>query len=245
MVQITLVCFKGAITVILLKGVLYVPGFLTNLISVSRLWEKSVYWCSNNFTLRMTKTDTKIGICKLVGSLFMLQTNKAQDFAMVTMAVQNIQQKPIWELLHARLGHPSIDGIKKLCKMTTRLDISTKLPSFFCEPCIFAKQIRHILHQPSEQETQALAMVHTDLISLITPAGYNGFRYYLFLTDNAIRVMEGELFKSNSQMAQAIPRYTNKIERQVKLKFRTFRSDNGGEYVSKQLQKWAGDKGIQ
>ncbi len=36
-VRITLVCSKGAKTAISLKGVLHVPGFLTNLVSVSRL----------------------------------------------------------------------------------------------------------------------------------------------------------------------------------------------------------------
>lgn len=56
---------------------------------------------------------------------------------------------------------------------------------------------------------------------------------------------EGELFKSKSQVEEAIPRYTNKMERQLKLKLKAFRSDNGGEYVSKQLQKWAAEKGIQ
>lgn len=104
-VRITLVCSNGATTVILLKGVLHVPGFLTNLVSVSRLCEKGVYWRSDNFTLRMTKTDAEIRICKLVGSLFVLQTNEVQDVAMVTKAAQNIRQKPTWELLHARLGH--------------------------------------------------------------------------------------------------------------------------------------------
>ena len=129
--------------------------------------------------------------------------------------------------------------------MTTGLDILAELPSFFCQPCVLAKQVRHVLHQPSERETQAFAMVHTDLIGPITPGRYDGSKYYLFLIDNAICVTEGELFKSKSQVDQAIPRYTNKMERQLKLKLRAFRSDNRGEYVSKQMQKWAGDKGIQ
>ena len=39
-VQMTLVCPNGARTAILLKGVLYVPGFLTNLVSISHLQKK-------------------------------------------------------------------------------------------------------------------------------------------------------------------------------------------------------------
>ena len=42
-VRITLVCSNGATTVILLKGILHLSGFLTNLVSVSRLWKKRVY----------------------------------------------------------------------------------------------------------------------------------------------------------------------------------------------------------
>ena len=129
--------------------------------------------------------------------------------------------------------------------MTTGLDIPAELPSFFCEPCVLAKQVRHVSHQPNERETQALAMVHTDLISPITPAEYDGSRYYLLLTDDATRITEGELFKSKSQVEQTIPRYTNKMERQLKLKLRAFRYDKGEEYINKQLQKWAGNKGIQ
>lgn len=180
-----------------------------------------------------------------MGSLFVLQTNEAQDFAMVTKAAQNIWQKSTWELLHALLGHLSIDGIRKLSKMAIGLEIPSEPVSFFCEPCVFAKQVRHISHQPSERETQALARVYTDLIGPITPTGYDGSRYCLLLTDDATRMTEGELFKSKSQVEGVIPRYINKMERQLKLKLKAFRSDNGGEYVSKQLQKWEAEKGIQ
>ncbi len=65
-------------------------------------------------------------------------------------------------------------------------------------------------------------MVHTDLICPITPTGYNRSKYCLFLTDDATRITEGKLFKTKSQVEQAIPRYTNKMERQLKLKLKAF-----------------------
>ena len=222
MVQMTLVSSKGARTAILLKGVLHVPAFLTIRVLVSCLQEKGVYWRSDNFTFWMTKTNAEIVIRKLVGSLFVLQTNKAQDFAIVTKAVQTTWQKPTWELLHAPLGHLSIEEIKKLSKITTRFEILLEHPSFFCELFVLAKQVRHVSHQPSKRETQALAMVHTNVIGSITPTGYDDSRYYLLLTDDATRITEGELFKIKSQVQQAIPRYTNKIERQLKLKLKDF-----------------------
>lgn len=80
--------------VIILKRVLHVPGFLTNLVSVSRLHKKGLYWRSDNFTLQMIKADAEIEICNIVGSLFVLQTEEAQDFVMVTKVVKDICQKP-------------------------------------------------------------------------------------------------------------------------------------------------------
>ncbi len=101
----------------------------------------------------MTRTDAEIGINKLVGSLFVLQTNKAKNFAMVIKAVQKTGQKPTWGLLYACLGHLSIERIKKLSKITTGFEIPSKHPSFFCEPCVLAKQVGYMSHQPSERET--------------------------------------------------------------------------------------------
>ena len=94
--QIILVRSTGKTMVIILKGVLHVPGFLTNLVSVSRSWKKGVYWRSDNFMLQMTKTDAEIGVCKIMGSLFVLQTEEAQNFAIVTKVVKNVCQKPTW-----------------------------------------------------------------------------------------------------------------------------------------------------
>lgn len=38
----------------------------------------------------MTKTDAEIGICKIVGSLFILQKEKDQDFAIITKVTKNV-----------------------------------------------------------------------------------------------------------------------------------------------------------
>ena len=128
--------------------------------------------------------------------------------------------------------------------MTTGLQILANPPVFFCEPYVLAKQIRHVLRISSNREIEALAMVHIDLIGPIMPTGYDRSKYCLLLTDDATRVTDGELFKTKADVEDAIPRYTNRMERQLKRKLQAFRSDNGGEYMSKQLQRWAKEKSI-
>ena len=121
-------------------------------------------------------------------------------------------------MLHAHLDNLSIEGIKKLSKITTRFEI----PSFLYKLYILAKQVWHILHQLSKQEIQTLHMVHTDLIGPITASKYNRSRYCLFFTDDAIYITKNKLFKTKSQMEQAICRYTNKMKWQLKLKVKVF-----------------------
>lgn len=71
----------------------------------------------------MIKTNAKIGVCKIAGSLFVLQTKKTQDFAIVTKVIKDIYQKPTWVLLYRQLGHLDVEAIKKLSKITTGLKI--------------------------------------------------------------------------------------------------------------------------
>lgn len=130
--------------------------------------------------------------------------------------VKNICQKPTWELLYGQLGHFGVDAIKKLSKMTTRLPISANTPIFFCKLCILAKQTRHILQILINREVEALARVHIDLIRLITPTEYDRSKYCLLLINDTTRVIDGELFKIKADVKDAIPRYTNRMEGQLK-----------------------------
>ena len=176
----------------------YLPWLLNNLMSVTRLRKKVVYQRSKYFTLYITNADADMEICKLVKSLYILQTNEVQDFAIITKAVQNSGQKQTWKLIHVRWGYLSIEEIQELSKMTTGSEIPLKHPSFFCKSCVLAKQIRYNLLQPSKQESKSLTMVHIDLIVPIIPIRYNHSRYWLLLTDDAIQITGSELFKSQS-----------------------------------------------
>ena len=94
-VQIIFVRSIEETMIIILKDMLYVPRFLTNLVFVSWLWEKKVNWQADDFTLQIKKTDTIIGVCKIMRSLLVLQIEKAQNFTIITKVVKKIYQKPI------------------------------------------------------------------------------------------------------------------------------------------------------
>lgn len=58
--------------------------------------------------------------------------------------------------------------------------------------------MQYISHTSSNYEIKALVMLHTDFIELIGRTGYDGSKNCLFLTDDAILVMEGKLFKTKA-----------------------------------------------
>lgn len=47
-----------------------------------------------------------------------------------------------------------------------------------------------------------------------------------------------------SESAQHIKDYITQSENQLELKVKTFRCDNGGEFISKDLKHWCSQKGI-
>lgn len=71
------------------------------------------------------------------------------------------------------------------------------ITKFFCKTCILAKQVKHIAKSPATRALIPGEVIYTDLVRLITPTGYDGFKYDLFLTDNAICATTGVLFLKN------------------------------------------------
>ncbi len=73
----------GSHSFIIIHDVLHVNKFITNLISVSLLRKKNIYWRSNDFTLQKMQNQSEVGVDKLMGNLFILSTNNSYEFALL------------------------------------------------------------------------------------------------------------------------------------------------------------------
>ena len=85
---------------------------MTNLISVSLLQNKEIYWRSDDFTLRKMEDQSEVAVGKLMGNLFILSTNDLYEFALLSQ-ISNVTNLDL-EAIHCRLGYLNVDSIIKL-----------------------------------------------------------------------------------------------------------------------------------
>jgi len=87
--------------------------------------------------------------------------------------------------------------------------------------------------------------VHTDVWGPFPILAKGGHRYFVTVLDDHTSVSAITLLKSKDQAGEAIQEMLAKLETKSGKKVKVLRSDRGGEYVSKRLQAWLAERGIE
>ncbi|KAL8094406.1 hypothetical protein AgCh_036077 [Apium graveolens] len=95
----------------------------------------------------------------------------------------------------------------------------------------------------SETKMQALEIVHGDLCGPISPNTTAGNRYVLLLVDDYTRVMWAYLLSHKDEAYGAFKRFHALVETNDR-NIRTFRTDRGGEFMSKVFITYCEEAGI-
>jgi transposase InsO family protein len=109
--------------------------------------------------------------------------------------------------------------------------------SFVCEGCIEGKQ--HYKPFPSDggmRATKPLEIVHSDVCGPMRTTSLGGARYFATYIEDFSRKVWVYLLKSNGECLEKFKEFKELVETQSDYKIKVFRSDNGGEYISKEFQ---------
>jgi transposase InsO family protein len=88
-------------------------------------------------------------------------------------------------------------------------------------------------------------LIHIDLWGPATVTSIGGARYFLTCYDDYSRKVRLSFLKQKSDAFTAIKAYIALVERQLGTKVKTLRSDNGGEFTSKEWDSYMHQLGIQ
>ncbi len=151
------------------------------------------------------------------------------------------------ELWHRRLGHLNIKGVHALQNMVSGMNLGN-MPcptfSFVCGGCIEGKQ--HCKPFPSDggmPATKPLEIMHSDVPMRTTSLG--GARYFVTYIDDFSRKVWVYLLKSKRECLEKFKEFKALVETQSEHKIKVFRSDNGGEYISKGFERFLRAHGIE
>lgn len=223
------------------KNVLCVPNLTTNLLSVSRIVENGnrVSFNKNGCYIFNAKNDC-IGEASLENNVYKLNIVKSKQ--VLAAVVQT--SSTTW---HRRMGHINSNDLEKM-KHGAVYGVSYQdkccISKANCVVCCEGKQVRLPFPLSSSKASESLELVHTDLCGPMEHKSLSKSRYYLLLMDDHSRMCFVYFLKTKDETFKYFQEFKNLVENQKSRKIKTIRSDNGGEYISTEMEKYLKDNGI-
>ena len=223
-----------------LYNVLYVPEIAKNLVSVSAMTGKGAEVLFENDKCYVTKDKKPMNIGHLANSnLYVINTEP--DFANVASSKASL------EVGHCRFGHINYKYVNELSqkKMVVGMNCSKEDTNQQCEACAKAKMHRVPVPKASRnRSSRPLQLVHSDVCGPMNVNSIGGSKYVLSFTDDYTKYVTVYFLKNKSEVLSKFQEYESMVTNLTGLKIQTLRSDNGGEYTSKEFAKFCASKGI-
>ena len=232
---------KGQSQKIHLSNVLYIPSFPNCFFSVNvatKRGAKFVFEKNNNFI------KSPSGNCIPMvehGCLYYIAVNQsATPTPASTTSVMTVRTLKEW---HEILGHCNIDSLRKLEKNIPEKCISSDKQNFDCEVCFQTKLPNCMNHKVGENKcTRILERVNCDLAGPIKPEALGGYRYAINFVDAYSGLTAVYFLRSKHETLKAVEKYMADMSPLGRIG--TIRSDNGLEFVNKELSELLISKGI-
>ena len=109
---------------------------------------------------------------------------------------------------------------------------------------MYGKQTCQSRNVSFEKERQPLGLVHSDICVPMPTRSLGGSEYFVTFIDDATHKVWVYTIKSKDQTFACFQQFLSSVENQSGKKVKVLRSDNGGEYISKEFADFCVDKDI-
>jgi hypothetical protein len=220
---------------------LHAPGAMLNLLSVG--WMLSKGWECNfrgdPARCELVYRGRSLGALSMTGRLFYVDLEfippSAEQHSFVPGAeLSAFVHVPLtFDLWHARMGHIGGESVCRLPQIAHGVSVTSSVAPSRCESCIIGKHPRGS-HPPSESPPAScfLELIHSDVCGPLPVLTPHHKRYFIIFLDDHTGVLDLQLLASKDQALEAWRTVRAKWENQSGLRVLTFRSDNGGEFLS-------------
>ena len=114
-----------------------------------------------------------------------------------------------------------------------------------CKGCSLGKHTRNPFHNSESRSQEILDLIHSDVCGPMSDKTLGGHLYYLTFIDDHSSKTWLYLLKTKDEVFDKFKEFRVKVETLTEKKIEALRSDNGGEYTSKELIVYCKDAGIQ
>jgi transposase InsO family protein len=212
-----------------------------NLLSVSQMCDKG-----HKVTFNSQKCEIrKEGSGKLVATAARTSSNiyVLSEIGNEKCCLGKEDESCLW---HRRMGHMHFDNLVKVSKREAVREMPqiTKPTNTLCKHCQQGKQTKTRFKSKEYSTTKPLEIVHTDLVGPTTTKGLKGERYFTLLVDDYTRMTVVCFLKNKSEAFENFKIYKEMVENEMDSRIKCLRSDNGGEFTSKEFMDYCNNHGI-
>ena len=222
---------------IVLRNVLYVPKLgQCNLLS----WR--AIGSLGNFFLESSGQDIFIRKEKRDGHIVVWGKLEGLDY--VVQQMEDHARLSTYEDWHKAFGHVSPPYINP-SRYTDGHLIPPKPQHFECDTCTASKSTKRIPPSAALSAKRSYELIHSDLSGKFSTPSLGKSLYYITLIDDYSRYAWIYFLKLKSDATPVIKNFVRKQQRQhPEQPILRFRTDNGGEYVNKELEQFFTTEGI-
>jgi hypothetical protein len=225
---------------LVLHNVYYFPSFHVNIISVTTLFDSTLYDvklfpnCCKIVQLHHPKMTGFTA--RRIGKLYVLDTTSFLDLSPTPDSVNNSisthshSSKPdpatIW---HFRLGHLSSHIHKCISSHFPFVTFNDNHKP--CHTCHLAKQRNLPFAHSNTKSVAIFDLIHADIWGPLSTPSICGHKYFLTLVDDYNRFTWTIFMKNKSETRTHLINFISFIETQFNKKLKCIRSDNGPEFL--------------
>jgi hypothetical protein len=214
-----------------LEEVLYVPGMKRNLVSISSLEDKGYKITFSEGRVFAWHKDSHINSSKLIdvrdNNLYKLTIKPVQALLHAIISLS--------ELWHRRLSHIHYRALPMLRKMVTGLPKIQIQHEGICKGCALGKNVKGSFPSSDNRSKKILELIHLDVCGPMIVASLNGYFYYVLFIDDHSRKTWIYFLKNKDGVLAKFQEFKAQVENLTGRKIKVLRSDNGGEYTSKEF----------
>jgi hypothetical protein len=223
-----------------LRNVLYVPGLEKNLVSISCLEDKGNIIAFMDGKVLSQHKDSNIENARVIGSregnLYRLLEQNEE-----ALVHDKVNPNEIW---HRRYAHINYQALPFLRRMVEGIPELKSTHEGICKGCALGKNIKKPLPNSNNRSKEILDLIHSDVCSLMPVRSLGGSLYYVIFIDEYSRKTWLYLLKTKDKVFNKFQEFKAEIENLTNRKIKTLRTDNGGEYTSKEFIAFCKSTGI-
>ncbi|UYV69497.1 hypothetical protein LAZ67_6003814 [Cordylochernes scorpioides] len=248
--EIKVITPQGKTDTLLLTKVLYIPELTDNLLSVSAATSNGCKVTFNRDWCTIERDNTALANGILDNGMYRLHLDdnpQTRTFKANVAKQNHCKNKNCLMLWHDRLGHRNIESIKKIRNenLARGLSLNNCSHSTYCVQCIKGKLTETPFPKKTEyRATETLQLVHSDICGPLPTNSLSGKRYFITFTDDYSRYTKIYLLKGKDEAYEKIKDYVISAHTEFGKNIQTIRTDNGREYVNRQVEDFLNQSGI-